>query len=161
MSLESLRNFGTRAQWSEIAVLLTARPGDLPFTVDDFETYWIEAGHKIREQIANDIKLCALLRALLPPYSGEVKTLYRGENKGRFDRGTIGLNWTTEYDIARMFAGGLNAIDGGGVLLIAGFPACKIIAGPARHSIYLQEHQFTVEPPPLQEVELLEYFAQS
>jgi hypothetical protein len=60
-----------------------------------------------------------------------------------------------------MFAAGLNAIDGGGVLLKATFQAPKIIATPSKHSIYLQEYQFTVEPPAMHEVESLEYFPQS
>ncbi|WP_157673036.1 hypothetical protein [Curvibacter sp. AEP1-3] len=130
----------------------------LPGSVEDFETYWIEAGHRIREQVANDTQVCELLRKLLPPYSGSEMTLYRGENRSRFARGKIGMNWTTEPKVARMFANGLNAIDGGGVLLRAHFPNKKIIAGPNAHSIYLQENQFTVEPPSLDAVEELEYF---
>jgi hypothetical protein len=161
MSLDSLRSIGNRGQWREEAVRVTAQSGKLSSSVEDFETYWIEAGHKIREQISNDQQLCVLLRAILPSYSGEDRVLYRGENRSRWNRGSIGLNWTTDENVARMFAGGLNAVDGGGVLLKATFPARKIIAAPSKHSVYLQEYQFTVEPPATHEVEFLEYFPQS
>lgn len=161
MSLDWLRSIGTRGQWREVAAQIISGSAQLPSSVEDFETYWIEAGHKVREQIADDPKLCELLRATLPAYSGDDKTLYRGENKWRFQHGIIGLNWTTEEKVARMFASGLNAINGGGALLRATFPAHKIIGGPNKHSIYLQEYQFTVDPPQLKLVELLEYFPQS
>lgn len=160
MSLDSLRKIGLNKKWREVTILVTAGHATLPSSVEDFGTYWIEAGHKMREQIDDDQRLCLLLRTVLPHYVGEDQALYRGENRSRFDRGTIGLNWTTEINVARMFAGGLNAIDGGGVLLKAQFPARKIIAGPNSHSVYLQEYQFTVEPPTLQEIELLEVFPQ-
>ena len=161
MSIDSLRSISTRGQWRELATQIISGSAQLPSSVEDFETYWIEAGHKVRAQIADDPKLSELLRATLPAYRGEDKTLYRGENKWRFQRGIIGLNWTTEEKVARMFASGLNAINGGGALLRATFSAHEIIGGPNKHSIYLQEYQFTVDPPQLEIVELLEYFPQS
>jgi hypothetical protein len=154
MSLHSLQSIGADGKWRDVAAQLMSGSIRWPVSVEDFETYWIEAGHRIREQVADDTLVCELL----PPYRGDAMTLYMGENRSRFARGKIGLNWTTEVDVARMFASGLNAIDGGGVLLRARFFGSKIIAGPNAHSIYLQEYQFTVEPPPLETIDELEYF---
>jgi len=158
MSLDQLRKISALGSWREIAEQIKSGATKLPASVEDFETYWIEAGHIVREQIASDLHVCELLRIVLPPYRGGDQTLFRGENRGRFERAMIGLNWTTEEKVARMFASGLNAVETGGVLLRAAFRSDQIIAGPNAHSIYLQEYQFTVEPPKLQEVELLEYF---
>lgn len=50
-------------------------------TMNQFGTYWIEAGHHMRQQIWDDRLLVCLLRHLLPPYEGEAIELFRGENK--------------------------------------------------------------------------------
>lgn len=112
----------------------------------EFDTYWIEAGHKIREQIGDDRCLVQLLRHVLPPYSGGAQTLFRGENVERWQVGKIGLNWTPDIEVARMFASGLNSVDSGGVLLQAHFTASAIISGPNAHSRYLVEEQLTADP---------------
>lgn len=126
--------------------------------VTHFGTYWIEAGHHIREQVADDEFLMRLLRKMLPPYKGEGIELFRGENLDRWKSGAIGLAWTMNIDTARMFAGGLNAVCSGGVLLRAHVEPAAIISGPNTHSGYLGEAQFTVDPNSLRHVSALEFF---
>lgn len=124
-----------------------------------FGTYWIEAGHRIREQVGDDDLLVQFLRLALPRYTGDGAVLYRGENLTRWQTGTVGLAWSLQIDVARMFAGGLNAVGSGGVLLAARFSTSAIISGPNSHSQYLGEDQFTVDPRYAEDVLVLEHFS--
>ena len=117
-----------------------------PWGDEDFGTHWIVAGHRIREQVAEDRLLAIFLRQFLPPYRGDPILLYRGENKQRFAAGTVGFSWSSSESVATMFAQGLNAVEGGGVLLRAQFDAPAVISGPNAHSQYLGEYQYTVDP---------------
>lgn len=128
---------------------------------DDFGTYWIEAGHRLREQISDDVLLIRFLRLALPPYIGTGMALYRGENLSRWKAGAIGLAWSARIDVARMFASGLNSFDSGGVLLTAIFPSVAIVSGPNSHSKYLGEDQFTVDPRHAENMQVLEHFPPS
>lgn len=146
MSLNKFRMVKEQGQWAEYAMSLLSEQKLTSETVDQFGTYWIEAGHHIREQIGNDRLLVCLLRHLLPPYEGEAIELFRGENRDRWKCGAIGLAWSANADTARMFGSGLNAVGSGGVLLKAQFEPKAIIGGPNAHSKYLGESQFTVDP---------------
>jgi hypothetical protein len=106
-----------------------ARRSAPAFPIEVFDTYWIEAGHRIREQVADDAVLAAMLRQVLKPYTGPGVVLYRGENTARWRAGTVGFAWTQERDVAEMFGAGLNAIHSGGVLLRGAFEPSAIIAG--------------------------------
>mgnify|MGYP005756018791 CR=1 FL=1 len=129
-----------------------------PWGVEDFGSHWILAGHHIREQVADDRALVEFLRRFLPPYEGETIWLYRGENFGRFEAGHIGLAWTSDESVARMFGRGLNAVGTGGVLLKAQFDSSAIISGPNDHSNYLGESQYTLDPTCCIGLEVLEKF---
>jgi hypothetical protein len=72
--------------------------------------------------------------------------------------GSIGLAWTQDVGVAQMFGRGLNATKTGGVLLQGTFIPALIISGPNEHSSYLQEEQFTVEPPLAQDVKVVEEY---
>jgi len=146
MSLDALREITKENRWQAVAESFLFNNTSFPAGSDDFETFWIEAGHRIREQIANDQLLSHLLRRLLPPYIGSSMTLYRGENLSRWNQGVIGFSWTENIEVAQMFARGLNAIHSGGVLLCGQFSPDAIISGPNNHSEYLQEFQFTIDP---------------
>jgi hypothetical protein len=126
---------------------------------DAFNTYWIVAGHHIRDQVADDRLLVTFLRSILTPYTGEAVTLYRGENLDRWKARCLGFAWTSQVATARMFGSGLNAVSNGGALLRATFPAAAIICGPNNHSSYLGEAQFTVDPFSARDVEELEKYA--
>jgi hypothetical protein len=112
----------------------------------------------MREQIADDRLLVRLLRHLLPPYSGESLTLYRGENLTRWERGSVGLAWTETIDVARMFGRGLNAANSGGVLLRGTFDPTAIISSTDAHSSYLGEAEVTVDPFSGADIVVLETF---
>ena len=129
-----------------------------PWGHEDFDTYWIVAGHHIREQVANDHLLASFLRRVLPPYRGGTIVLYRGENKQRFAAGVIGLSWSTNVNIATMFAQGLNGVGNGGILLRAQFEPLAVITEPNAHSLYLGEHQYTVDPAFYQDITVLAEF---
>lgn len=125
----------------------------------EFHSVWIEFGAKIRIQVGDDRMLTHLLRSLLPEYHGEGLRLYRGENADRYAEGHIGFCWTPEIKKAQMFGRGLNAWHGtGGVLLSAMVDHASIIAEPNAHSIYLGEHEYTIDPFSLSNVEMLDRY---
>jgi hypothetical protein len=146
VTLENFRTIKEQGCWGAYATFLLNERTLTPLAKAQFGTYWIEAGHHIREQIADDRLLVRLLRHLLPPYEGEAIELFRGENRNRWESKIVGLAWTANADTARMFGRGLNAVGAGGVLLRAHFEPEAIICGPNAHSSYLDENQFTVEP---------------
>ncbi|WP_256647510.1 hypothetical protein [Stenotrophomonas maltophilia] len=125
-----------------------------------FDTYWIEGGHRIREQVGDDHQLAEFLWLSLPRYEakeGARLELYRGENTDRLRRGELGFAWTPDREAAEMFASGVNSCGSGGVLLRA-LVGAEIIAGPGAHSRYLGEHQYTVDPTTGFSVETLAEF---
>ncbi len=146
-------------RWRRLMKEMASMP---PLRVADstnFHIKWTESGHKIRELVANDHLLLDMLRIWLPPYSGPDQLLYRGENIDRWESGAIGTGWTSQLDKAQMFAGGLNKMGKGGVVLSTLAPASSIIAAPSTHSIYLQEFEFTVDRRGLAGVTEVEFYA--
>jgi hypothetical protein len=132
-----------------------------PWGDENFGTYWIVAGHRIREQVAEDRLLAIFLRQFLPPYGDGPVVLYRGENRLRFNSGAVGFSWSQSESVASMFARGLNAVRGGGLLLRAQLDAPAVIAGPNAHSLYLGEHQYTVDPALCHDVTVVAEFPSS
>lgn len=145
------------ASWGEIVAKVLRGDLALPWGYEDFGTHWIVAGHRIREQVANDRALVQFLRKVLPPYSGAPLVLFRGESRERFLAGRIGLSWSTDQGVAEMFAGGLNSV-GGGLVLRAAFDQGGIIAEPNAHSRYLGEHQYTADPSAARRIEVVVEF---
>lgn len=126
-----------------------------------FHSVWIEFGAKIRRQVGDDRRLASLLRTLLPSYRGEGLRLFRGENVDRYSQGRLGFCWTSVIEKAQMFGSGLNASHGaGGILLSAMISPASIIAEPNKHSVYLGEHEYTVDPFSLGDVEVVERYPQ-
>jgi hypothetical protein len=144
-------------EWSNYASLLLNQTNTQE-SKDKFHTYWIVAGHHIRTQIADDFKLARLLRYMLPPYTGASIELFRGENQERWNEGKVGLAWTPNINIAKMFGRGLNSMPIGGILLKAQFTPEAIISGPNHHSTYLGEDQFTVDPNYLANITIIEIY---
>ena len=92
-----------------------------------FATQWVTHGARIREQTRDDQLLVRILRRWLPPYHGDSLILYRGESAERVARKQYGLFWTTNIEVATMFASGLNAVrPDGGVLLKAYAPRSAV-----------------------------------
>jgi hypothetical protein len=146
MSLDIFRKTTEQKGWKLRTQLLLEVSNISVEMKEEFGTYWIEAGHHIREQISDDRQLVRFLRHLLPPYDGDALTLFRGESLERWINGTVGLAWTPKIEVARMFASGLNSVGSGGVLLAGRFEAKAIISGSNPHSCYLGEEQLTVDP---------------
>jgi hypothetical protein len=140
-----LRQISDDKAWKDYALELLDSPISAQLSAA-FNTYWIEGGHHIREQLSDDAFLVRFLRHMLPRYEGNALTLYRGENLNRWNEGCIGLAWTEDISIATMFARGLNAVHSGGVLIQGTFESAAIISGPNSHSNYLGEKQYTVDP---------------
>ena len=146
MRYAALSEITEAQEWRQLAEAIVCGI-ELPTSFKDaFSTYWIVAGHHIREQIDDDRLLCQMLRSTTPPYNGGSLKLYRGENMDRWNSSTIGLSWTPNIEVARMFGRGLNSVGSGGMLLIRKFSQGAIISGPNEHSVYLQEYQYTVDP---------------
>ena len=117
MSADVLCEITSTGRWRTIATSVVLNGELFPTSVEAFATYWVVAGHRMREQIEDDRLLCGLLRKTLPRYMGDTITVYRGENLDRWRTGAIGFAWTQSIEVARMFARGLNATRAGGVLL--------------------------------------------
>lgn len=110
MTLNQFRAVKEQGHWAAYAAALLSMRKLPSEAMDQFGTYWIEAGHHIRDQIGDDRLLVCLLRHLLPPYEGKVIELFRGENRDRWKIRAIGLAWSTSAETARMFGSGLNAV---------------------------------------------------
>jgi len=159
MILEDFRKITNSGLWkSSLNSFIENRIISAEFQ-DHFGTHWIESGHHMREQIADDRNLVILLRHMLPKHEGGSVTLYRGENLERFQNNQIGLAWTPNIGTARMFASGLNSVKSGGVLLSVHCEPQAIISGPNRHSNWLGEGQFTIDPFLISEIQSLELFS--
>lgn len=158
MTLQELRQVTAQKRWASHALSLISTQPPSTRSAEDLGTYWVEAGHHIREQLADDGLLVQLLRHILPPYDGGEMILYRGENQERWESCKVGPAWTSNPHTAKMFARGLNAVGRGGVLLKGSFDSRAIISGPNGHSHYLSESQFTVDPTFAIAVTAVEFF---
>ncbi len=135
-----------QVNWAQIIDTMAGEDASLDLS-EQFHTQWVTHGVRIREQVADDQMLATVLRRWLPPYSGTALSLFRGESADRFKAGRVGFCWTPKREVAEMFASGLNAVrPSGGVLLQAEVPAYAVIAGPGKHSQYLGEFEYTIEP---------------
>lgn len=158
MNMREFHRIKDQGRWASAAAVLLADSAPTARLKQMFGSFWIEAGHHIREQIADDRVLVRLLRHLLVPYDGKALQLFRGENRSRWERGSIGLAWTSSIEIAEMFGCGLNAFRHGGVLLEALVQPTAIISGPNSHSNYLGESQFTVDPFLLSQISVVKFY---
>ena len=143
--LEDMRDVTETRWWKGECETLLRKESFSPEFIKAFHTHWVECARHIRSQVGDDARLIELLRYVLPRYDGEDGLLYRGENMDRFKNNSIGLCWTPDIEVARMFARGLNAVNSGGVLLSC---ACKkewIIASPNAHSNRIGEKEYIVD----------------
>ena len=147
-----------QAEWRGFIEELATLPRPGPDEAARFHGHWHVCHHYVRELVDDDPAVLAMLRVWLPPYAGPSLTLYRGENIDRMEAGRIGIAWTDEIETARTFAQGLNALGAGGALVQATAPASAIVAGPSKHSRYLGESEFTIDPQQLGPVKLLARF---
>jgi len=126
-----------------------------------FHTVWIERGKFIREQLANDQNLTKLLALCMPTYDGPGLTVFRGENEHRFNSGDIGFCWSEEIETAKLFASGLNACNGRGLIIKAYAPPEAIYSGPNDHSRYIDEHEVTLNPRLITGIKVIKFYPKS
>jgi hypothetical protein len=158
---EGVDRISRRRRWRPVLSAIATAAPTRPELQDAFHTLWTERGHRIREQIQDDAFLVSVLRLSLPQYGGGPVTLYRGESFSRWSSGVLGFAWSDKIATAGMFARGLNAAhDGGGVLLRVDASPEAIIASPGRHSLWLNEHEYVVDPKLLPSVEVLTRYPQ-
>lgn len=124
---------------------------------EEFHLFWIERGEFICNQIKDDRLLVDMLWKILPTYRRKELTLYRGENLQRFKEQRIGLCWTEDLKIAKIFST-RNACTSGGIILSATFDKNSIISGIHSHSMYLGENEYTVDPFKLRNLQILEKY---
>lgn len=141
-----IRDAVKQCTWKRLASQLLGLPPPSSETKNEFLSQWIVAGHHIREQIGDDEVLRRLLKHTLPSYTGGSLVLFRGESLQRFELNRVGFAWTTDIEIAKMFARGLNSTPVGGVLLKGQFESDAVICSPSDHSVRLGEVQYTVDP---------------
>lgn len=134
-----------RAEWRDFLRAIQASPPSSAALAEAFHTQWHVCHHRLRELVEDDELLLDVAWAWLPRYDGPGRELYRGENIDRFEEGRVGSAWSDRQETASMFASGLNAVGKGGVLLRVHAPAEAIIAGPSKHSQWLNESEFTVD----------------
>jgi hypothetical protein len=137
--------FRHRSVWRELLRGLIATPPHDAEMAASFHTQWHVCHHFVRELVDDDELLLDMLWVWLPRYQGSARLLYRGENIARLAAGRVGFGWSDDEETARMFARGLNAVQSGGVILQTLAPVEAIIAGPSRHSLWLQENEFTLD----------------
>lgn len=150
-----------RDEWRAMAQSMAR--GDPPSAelAERFHHQWHVCHHFVRELVADDHAILDMLWTWLPRYGGGDVVLYRGENLSRFTQDRVGFAWSDTEEMARMFGSGLNAVAGGGALLRAYVPASAVIAAPSKHSRWLGESEFTVDPRRLGSIELLGRFPES
>jgi hypothetical protein len=83
-----------------------------------FLAIWTECGHHIRREVADDVVVLDALRRLLPAYDGPSVCLFRGEPWKDYSVQHHGICWSSDVGVAELYARGLNAMAGGGGVLI-------------------------------------------
>ncbi|WP_150133275.1 hypothetical protein [Granulicella sibirica] len=94
-------------------------------------------------------------RHLLPPYTGDGLTLYRGELASRHRRRIYGISWTPNLETARRFAARRSSLhEGPGVVLRIEASASMIavaVRDHSNHTLTLDEDEYLVDPRQLVE----------
>jgi len=121
---------------------------------------WIFWGDSLRNDIGNDLLLIELLWVLMPKYKGDGVRLYRGERFLNRCHRTYGMSWTSNREVARLFADGIfcRTSKGGSCLLETYAPHDAIICAPGLINNDYGEPEFMVDRRRLKQVDVLERF---
>jgi len=126
-----------------------------------FLPIWIESGHHIRREVADDSILLDALWKLLPAYEGPAVRLYRGEPWADFVGQRHGICWSSDPEAAEVYAKGLNAMyDGGGVLVETLAPASAVISRATIEGVNGWEFEYVIDRRYLTEIRELKRFPQ-
>jgi hypothetical protein len=127
-----------------------------------FLSLWVECGHHIRREVADDVVLLDALRRLLPAYDGPSACLFRGEPWKDYSVQRHGICWSSDREAAEIYARGLNAMaGGGGVLIETTAPADAIISRAATTGVCGWEFEYVVDRRRLGEIRQLACFPEA
>ncbi|WP_019530360.1 hypothetical protein [Dasania marina] len=147
------------SEWNKVFKYILENYESLSFNRDRVHTLWTVNGGHLRRKVENDELIASVLTLVLPGYEGEGMILYRGECRFLYEQNKIGFCWTSDFEVASMFASGLNAIESGGVLLKAFAPTAAILSEPNKHSAkQMQEFEHTCNPYLLENIVLVYAF---
>jgi hypothetical protein len=113
---------------------------------------WISYGFHVSASLQGDRVLTAVLKALLPPYSGAGINLYRGEAADRYQKRILGMSWTTDIQVARNFA---RSREPAGIVLKLEASPKMGLSGPTAHSEYLGESEYLLDPSAIGAIEVV------
>lgn len=135
--------------WRECIAQFTRGPGPDDAIGGALLAFWNDSGlTRIPRGLKGDLPVFVdALRHHLPVYVGHDVTLYRGEDEARHRAGMYGIAWTSDPEVAEMFASrrkGLGEPEGV-VLRIEASPE-MIVVGPTESSLWQQEHEYIVNP---------------
>jgi hypothetical protein len=126
-----------------------------------FLDWWVGYGSQLRGEILDDDVLSELLRALLPPYTGHDRQLYRAEFAVNARLGVWGVSWTSSLRVARAFAKRPSRqVAGGNVVVASKVPAGAIIARLPRRLDQHRLREHLVDPRRLRSVRIVKRYAE-
>ncbi len=113
-------------------------------------SFWKTYGlHSIPRGMTEDLHcLIDAFKYLLPPYTGEGLTLYRGELDSRHKKGIYGISWTTIFKTAKMFADRRLPDEGRGVVLKIEAMSNMIVAAMKDylpHTLKVEEDEYLID----------------
>lgn len=114
-------------------------------------SFWYTYGlHSIGRGLRQDLPhLVDAFKYLLPPYTGEGLTLYRGEVESRHIMGVYGISWRPIFEKAKQFADIRSPDEGRGVVLKIEATPNMIVAAVkdySQHTLALGENEYFVDP---------------
>ena len=131
---------------------------------DGLLSFWMAYGLcSVPCGLKDDIAVFAdALRRHLPPYRGPGMTLYRGQLESRNLAGVYGIAWTSRRRVARDFAARQASLEQqqSVVLRIDAEPG-RIVAPPTEGSLWMDEHEYIIDPRGIQAVVVATIPAQS
>ena len=138
--------------------LAMGRVGKLPRVSRDiqdaFQSIWIES-KRLAKRIDDRPVLARALRVLMPGYTGESLTLYRGANALERRCHAYGFSWTENIEVARKFAEQYVYPPFEGIVLKTCAPQEAILLVRQRGGSY-DEDEVVVDPFQLREVSVVE-----
>jgi hypothetical protein len=160
---EGVRRLDTCGDWCwRRALRAVAAITDAPDTFrQQVLDAWVTWGDGFRDRARDDLLLADALRAVLPPYDGPARTLYRGTGMFERRRRLYGLSWTASREVAWSFGNGMyRTCDGGSVLLETQAPVGAIISTPTHYGDAYGEVEYLVDRRCLQGIRVLERYPQ-
>jgi hypothetical protein len=114
-------------------------------------SFWNGYGiNRVGKGLKGDLpQLIDAFRYLLPPYTGERLTLYRGEVESRHTMGVYGVSWTSKFKMAKTFANRREPDEGHRVVLqIEATPSMIVVAVKdySQATLTLEEDEYIVDP---------------